>query len=72
MKYINIGKMIPLSNEQIKQLHKKIFDATGGMDGLRDETMFASALSVAFHTFDGVELYPSIAAKISRIAYGLV
>jgi hypothetical protein len=45
-------------------------DATGGIDGLRDETMFASALSVAFQTFDGVDLYPS--AKISRIAYGLV
>ena len=42
------------------------------MDGLRDETMLDSALSVAFQTFDGLELYPSIAAKISRIAYGLV
>jgi len=43
-----------------------------GLDGLRDEAMLDSALSVAFQTFDGVELYQSTAAKIARIAYGLV
>jgi len=31
-----------------------------------------SALSASFQTFDGAELYPSITAKIARIAYGLV
>ena len=64
--------MITLANEQIKRLHKKLLDATGGLDGVRDEAMLDSALSVAFQTFDGVELYPSTAAKIARIAYGLV
>jgi len=64
--------MITLTNEQIQRLHKKLLDATGGLDGLRDEAMLDSALSVAFQTFDGVELYPSTAAKIARIAYGLV
>ena len=64
--------MIKLSKEQIKRLHKKMLDATGGLDGIRDESMLDSALSVAFQTFDGVELYPSAAAKIARLAYGLV
>jgi len=64
--------MITLSNEQVKYLHKKLLDATGGLDGIRDEALLESALSVAFQTFDGVELYPSTAAKIARIAYGLV
>jgi death-on-curing protein len=64
--------MITLSQEQIKRLHKKVVDATGGLDGIRDEAMLDSALSVAFQTFDGIELYPSTAAKIARIAYGLV
>ena len=64
--------MITLNIEQIKRLHTKLLDATGGFDGLRDEAMLDSALSVAFQTFDGVELYPSTAAKIARIAYGLV
>jgi len=31
-----------------------------------------SALASAFQTFGGTELFPSTAAKIARIAYGLV
>ncbi|NLB41758.1 MAG: type II toxin-antitoxin system death-on-curing family toxin [Clostridiales bacterium] len=64
--------MIALSKEQIIRLHKKLLDATGGLDGIRDESLLNSALSVAFQTFDDVELYPSTAAKITRITYGLV
>ena len=64
--------MITLTIEQIKRLHKNLIDATGGLDGLHDEAMLNSALTAVFQTFDGVELYPSTAAKIARIAYGLV
>ena len=64
--------MITLSQAQIIKLHEKIVEATGGLDGIRDEAMLDSAVSVAFQTFDGVELYPSTAAKIARIAYGLI
>ena len=64
--------MITLDKEQIKRLHKRLLDATGGLDGVRDETLLESALSAAFQTFDGAELYPSTAAKIARIAYGVV
>jgi len=64
--------MIMLDKKQVKRLHKKLLDATGGLDGIRDEGMLDSALSVAFQTFDNVELYPTTVAKIARIAYGLV
>jgi death-on-curing protein len=64
--------MITLNQEQIIRLHRKMVEATGGLGGVRDETMLDSALSVAFQTFDGIELYPSTVAKIARIAYGLV
>jgi len=64
--------MITLDKEQVKRLHKKLLEATGGLDGLRDEGMLESILSIAFQTFDGVELYPSTASKIARIAYGFV
>ena len=64
--------MITLNKEQIKRLHGKLLEATGGLDGIRDEAMIDSAISVAFQTFDEVEFYPSTAAKIARIAYGLV
>ena len=64
--------MIALDQKQVIRLHKKMVKATGGLDGIRDESLLNSALSVAFQTFDGVELYPSTAAKIARIAYGIV
>ena len=64
--------MITMSKTQIIQLHKIMRDATGGGDGIRDESMIDSALSAPFQTFDNVELYPSIVAKIARIAYSLV
>ena len=64
--------MITLNKEQVMRLHKKLLDATGGMDGIRDSNLLDSALSVAFQTFDNVELYPSTAAKIARTAYGLI
>jgi len=64
--------MITLNMEQVIRLHKKLLDATGGLDGIRDIETLDSALSAAFQTFDGSELYPSAAAKIARIAYGLI
>ena len=64
--------MIILDKEQIIRLHRKMLDATGGLDGVRDDGMLDSALASPFQTFDGVELYPSTAAKIARIAYSLV
>jgi death-on-curing protein len=64
--------MMTLEKEQIKRLHKKLLDATGGLGGLRDEGLLGSALSAPFQTFDGVDIYPSAAAKIARITYNLV
>ena len=64
--------MITLSIMQIKQLHTMMLRSTGGTDGIRDEALLESALAAPLHTFDGVELYASILAKIARIAYGLV
>jgi death-on-curing protein len=64
--------MILLNKEQVVRLHEKLLERTGGLDGIRDENLLESALSNPFQTFDGVELYPSTAAKIARIAYGLV
>ena len=64
--------MITLNKEQVKRLHKKMLEATGGLDGIRDEAILGSTLTSPFQTFDGIELFPSTVAKIARIAYGLV
>ncbi|MDR1687558.1 MAG: Fic family protein [Clostridiales bacterium] len=64
--------MITLNKDQIKRLHKMLLDSTGGLDGIRNEALLDSALASPFQTFDGVEFYPSTAAKIARTAYSLV
>jgi len=64
--------MITLSKEQVIRLHNKLSVDTGGESGIRDEALLESALMCAFQTFDGKELYPSVPAKIARIAFSLI
>ena len=64
--------MILLNKEQMKYLHGKLIQATGGVDGIRDEGLLESALAVPFQSFGGEELYPSIPRKAARLCYGLI
>jgi len=64
--------MITIDKEQVIRLHKKLLESTGGLDEIKDEALLDSALAAPFQTFDNVELYPSTAAKIARVAYSLV
>lgn len=64
--------MIFLNKEQIKHLHRKLIQETGGINGIREEGLLDSALSVPFQSFDGEELYPSIPRKAARLCYGLI
>jgi len=64
--------MITLSKDQVIKLHDKVVAATGGLQGVRDEALLESALMSPMQTHDGMELYPSIPAKIARITYNLV
>ena len=43
-----------------------------GSQGIRDEGLLDSALSVPFQEFGGVSAYPTIEHKASRLGYGLV
>ena len=47
--------MIFTNKEQIKHLHGKLIRETGGIDGIRDEGLLESALSVPFQSFGGEE-----------------
>lgn len=64
--------MILLSREQILYLHSKLINATGGIDGIRDEGLLDSALQTPFQAFGGKELYPSVPQKAARLCYGLI
>ena len=64
--------MIRFTKERILLLHKYITEETGTPSDLRDPGLLESALDSAFHTFDGIELYPTKEEKAARIACSLI
>jgi death on curing protein len=61
-----------LSIEQVIELHRLIISQSGGGGGLRDQGALESAVAQPSMTFDGVELYPTIAAKAGALAHALI
>ncbi len=64
--------MIRISQTQILRLHKNLIEKFGGIDGVRDEKLFDSAVSTPFQTFGGHDLYPTLTEKAARFCYSLV
>ncbi len=58
--------------EQVIELHSRLIQATGGLDGVRDAGLVESSLSSAFSSYFGIEKYPSIEEKAARLCYSLV
>ena len=63
--------MIVLSTQKVMQLHLFLMQETGGLNGLRDEGLFDSAVQSPFVTFGGQELYPSIEEKAAKLGVTL-
>lgn len=63
--------MKKLSINDIITQHSKLIKITGGLDGIRDENMLENSVMNCYQTFDGVELYPTVIEKASRLAYSL-
>ena len=61
----------PLSKDAVIAIHTITIQRFGGTDGIRDEQLLDSALAQPFQTFDGDELYPTIAGKAARYAFGI-
>ena len=59
--------MIRLTTAQVRKLHEELITDTGGLDGVRDEGLLDSALSLPFQTFDGQALSPSVQQKAARL-----
>ncbi len=64
--------MITVTPEKTVKLHEMMCAATGGDCGVRDIALLDSAVSSAFMTFDGVELYPTTEEKCVRISISLI
>jgi death-on-curing protein len=61
-----------LSLAEVLVLHERIVARSGGAAGLRDLGGLESALAQPRATFDGVDLYPSLAEKAAALAHSLV
>lgn len=61
-----------LSLAEVLKLHGLIIARSGGSDGLRDLGMLESAMGQPRQTFDGVDLYPSLAGKAAALGYSLI
>lgn len=61
-----------LSLEQVLKLHHQIIIQSGGADGIRDQAALESAVAQATMTFDGQDLYPTLAEKAAALGFSLI
>nr|WP_250319960.1 Fic family protein [Streptococcus lutetiensis] len=61
-----------LTVEQFVALHSQLITASGGMDDVRDKGLVESSLSNIFDTYFGVDQYPTIEEKASRLCCPLI
>ena len=66
-----MSELMHLSKDQVLAIHSAAIERFGGLDGVRDYGMLESALAQPFQGFGGEELYPTIAQKAARLAYGI-
>lgn len=64
--------MKKITIEQVVAMHSQLVQETGGLDGIRDQGALESSLMTPFMSFDGQDLYPSIAHKAARLCFALV
>ena len=61
-----------LSKSQLLHLHEQLIDRFGGPTGLRDEGALDSAIARPQATFDGEDLYQTLAEKAAALLHSLV
>jgi death-on-curing protein len=61
-----------LTLEEVLELHRLMLAQSGGLAGVRDLGALDSALSQPQMTFDGQDLYPSLAEKAAALGFSLV
>jgi len=64
--------MIKLNIRDVLSLHKMVCSATGGISEVRDMGILESAIYHSYASFEGKDLYKTIAEKASRHAYGII
>ena len=63
--------MIWITADDVIQIHSRVIQRSGGMDGLRDRASLEAAVSAPMQSFGDQDLYPTTVEKIARLGYGL-
>ena len=63
--------MIWITADDVIQIHSRVIQRSGGMDGLRDRAGLEAAVSAPMQSFGGQDLYSTTVEKITRLGYGL-
>jgi len=61
-----------LSLTEVLELHKRIIQATGGSEGLRDLGALQSAVAQPLMTYGGDDLYPTLVEKTAALGFSLI
>ena len=64
MRYVTLGEVV--------ELHRRLLQTTGGAAGIRDFGALESAIAQPKATFDGRDLYPTLAEKAAALCLALV
>ena len=64
MRYLALGDIL--------ELYRRIMEETGGAMGIRDMNGLMSALGQPKMTFEGADLYPSVAEKAAALGFSLI
>ena len=64
MRYLTIAEAL--------EIYQRVMQQTGGLVGIRDLGLLASAIAQPYMTFGGNELYPSLAEKAAALGFALI
>lgn len=63
--------LIELSLEDVLEVHEVAIMKFGGLAGIRDLGLLESAVAQPFQSFAGQDVYPTVAEKAARYAFGI-
>jgi death-on-curing protein len=61
-----------VTTEQVIEMHSALIAETGGLDGVRDLNLLDGSVNSPYHTFGGQNLYPTIQAMATHLAFSLI
>lgn len=64
--------MKQLTEAQINKMHDLLLRETGGLEGLRNQSLLDSAMNAPFQTFGGDDLFQSLQEKAARLGYYMI